>query len=82
MWAWILGPKPTEKASAEVKLEFLSRGAVLVGFALFCFILACIGSLLIVRRAREEYNEARTENLKELIEGTQEDIRNKQHADA
>lgn len=77
-----MGPKPGAEASVDLKLEFLKRGVWLVGFALFCFILAAIGAILIVRQAREEYNEARTENLKKLIEGTQEDIRTKQDANA
>lgn len=77
-----MGQAPIEKATAEFKLQFLFRGFLVVCFAVLCFVLAGVGSLLIVRRAREEYNEARNENLKELIEGTQEDIRNKQHVDA
>lgn len=77
-----MGPKPSDTATADLKLQFLSRGIVVVSFAVLCFVLAGVGSLLIVRRAREEYNEARNENLKELIDGTQEDIRSKQHVDA
>jgi hypothetical protein len=45
---------------------------------MLCFILATVGAILIVRQARQEYNDARTENLKELIEKTQEDIKAKQ----
>lgn len=47
-----------------------------------CFALAVLGAILIVRQARAEYSEARTENLKELIEGTQQDIREKQDVNA
>jgi hypothetical protein len=55
---------------------------VVVCISVVAFVLAGIGAILVVRQAREEYNEARTEMLKELIQGTQEDIRNKQHVDA
>lgn len=36
--------------------------------------MAALGAIIIIRLARQEYSEARTENLKELIEGTQQDI--------
>lgn len=64
----------------DAKADFLIRGIVLVSATMLCFAMAVIGSILIVRQAREEYNEARTQNLKELIEGTQQDIRKKQDA--
>lgn len=81
-WPWIIGRKPLESASVDQKLDFLRRGVGLVGFAMLCFILATVGAILIVRQARQEYNEARTENLKELIEKTQEDIKAKQDVNA
>ncbi|MBI1331958.1 MAG: hypothetical protein JST12_17025 [Armatimonadetes bacterium] len=81
-WPWIIGRRPSSEATYEVKLEFLKRGVALVGVSVLCFALAVIGALLIVRQAREEYNDARTENLKELIEGTQEDIRKKQDVES
>jgi len=79
-WPWIIGRKPPEAASMDAKADFLIRGIVLVSATMLCFAMAVIGSILIVRQAREEYNEARTQNLKELIEGTQQDIRKKQDA--
>lgn len=55
---------------------------VIVSISVIAFVFAGIGAILIVRQAREEYQEARTEMLKELIEGTQEDIRNKTNVNA
>lgn len=81
-WPWIIGRKPPVNAPAEVKIDFLNRGVLLVGFSMVCFALAVLGAILIVRQARAEYSEARTENLKELIEGTQQDIREKQDVNA
>ncbi len=61
-----------------MKLDFVTKGAVLVLFSVFCFAMACVGAALIIRAARNEFIEARTDNLKDLIEGTQEDIRRNQ----
>jgi hypothetical protein len=55
---------------------------IIVSVSVVAFVLAGIGAILIVRQARQEYQEARTEMLKNLIVGTQDDIRNKQNADA
>lgn len=55
---------------------------MIVFVSLAAFVFAGIGAILIVRQARAEYQEARTEMLKDLIEGTQEDIRNKKNANA
>jgi hypothetical protein len=55
---------------------------IIVSISVIAFVLAGVGAILIVRQARYEYQEARTEMLKDLITGTQEDIRNKQDANA
>ena len=81
-WPWIIGHKPPKNAAIPVQLDFLSKGVIIVGVSMTAFVLAGIGALLIVRQARLEYNDARTEMLKTLIEGTQEDIRNKHNANA
>lgn len=74
--------RPAKGAPASEKIHFLTMGTVVVGIVVVTFVLSGIGALLIVRQARLEYNDARTEMLKQLIEGTQEDIRNKSQADA
>jgi hypothetical protein len=81
-WPWVIGHKPASTAPVAQQLDFLTKGMVVVCISVVAFVFAGIGAILVVRQAREEYNEARTEMLKELIEGTQEDIRNKQHVDA
>ena len=81
-WPWIIGHKPPKNAAISAQLDFLTKGVVIVGVSVSAFVLAGIGALLIVRQARQEYHEARTEMLKTLIEGTQEDIRSKHNANA
>ena len=81
-WPWIIGRKPATSAPVPVQLDFLSKGMMIVFVSLAAFVFAGIGAILIVRQARAEYQEARTEMLKDLIEGTQEDIRNKKNANA
>lgn len=81
-WPWIIGKKPPKTAPISVQLDFLTKGVAVVGVSLLSFILAGIGAILIVRVARADYQAARTEMLKDLIEGTQEDIRKQQDAKA
>lgn len=45
----------------------------------FFFIVAAIGSILILREARNEYSEQKDENLRDLIEGTQRAIQEKKN---
>jgi len=66
----------------QAQLDFLTKGIIIVCISVIAFVLAGVGAILIVRQARQEYQDARTEMLKDLIEGTQEDIRNKQNVEA
>jgi hypothetical protein len=66
----------------SVQLDFLTKGFLIVGVSVTAFILASIGAILIVRQARQEYQEARTEMLKDLITGAQEDIQNNKNVNA
>lgn len=79
LWPWYVGSVPESGAKARVKLEFIQRALTVGGGALFFFIVAAIGSILIVRIARKEFISQRTENVRSLIIGTQEDILNKQN---
>jgi len=81
-WPWVIGHKPLPNASVQAQLDFLTKGIIIVFISVIAFVLAGVGAILIVRQARQEYQDARTEMLKDLIEGTQEDIRNKQNVEA
>ena len=74
--------RPPKSAPVQAQIDFLTKGAIVVGISVVTFAFAGIGAILIVRQARIEYQEARTEMLRQLIEGTQEDIRNKNNAQA
>jgi hypothetical protein len=78
----ILLHRPSKGAPVTAQIDFLTKGAYVVGICVVSFILSGVGAILIVRQARLEYQERRTEMLKELIEGTQEDIRKEQNVDA
>jgi cytochrome bd-type quinol oxidase subunit 1 len=78
-WPWTIGTKLSPNAKVEAKLEFLTRGAYLVVTVVFFFIVAAIGSILILREARNEYSEQKDENLRDLIEGTQRAIQEKKN---
>ena len=80
-WPLVLH-RPPKGAPVKAQIDFLSKGAYVVGICVVSFIMSGVGAILIVRQARVEYNEKRSELLKELIEGTQEDIRKKQNVDA
>ncbi|HLO97118.1 MAG TPA: hypothetical protein VK171_00870 [Fimbriimonas sp.] len=70
---------PDANAKANVKLQFIQRALTIGGGALFCFIISAIGSIIIVRMARKEFFAKRSENVRSLIIGTQEDIQKKQN---
>ena len=76
-WPWLIGHRPPKSAPKKAQIDFLTKGAIIVGVSMVTFVLSGVGAVLIVRQARLEYQDARTEMLKQLIEGTQEDIRNK-----
>jgi hypothetical protein len=79
-WPWLLGPSPNSDAASEMKLRYLEKSGTLIFGIVTCLVCAGFGAAMIARVAREEYSEMKQANLKELIEGTQSDIRGK-HSD-
>ncbi len=81
-WPWIIGSRPPKTAPKRAQIDFLLKGAIIVGVSAVTFVLSGIGAILIVRQARLEYQEAREGMLKELVEGTQKDLRKKNDVQA
>lgn len=74
--------RPPKSAPRKAQIDFLAKGAIVVGISAATFLCAGIGAILIVRQARIEYQEAQAQLLKQLVEETQQDIRKKQNVDA
>jgi hypothetical protein len=81
-WPWLMRNKPPDSADSIAKLQYIERGGTIVFSAVFCLVLAALGAVFVARVAREEYAEMKESNLRDLIQGTQGDIRNKQSDDA
>lgn len=79
LWPWYVGKVPPQGAKAAEKLQFLKNALTVGGGALFFFIVAALGSIIILRIARKEFFAERSKNIRTLIVGTQEDIQKKQN---
>lgn len=68
----MVGKPPAPNAKTEAKLAYLESGALLVGAAILCLILAAIGAVILTRAARKEYSEELAKHLQGLVKGKDE----------
>lgn len=75
LYPWLLGPKPHTRHEFQA---FAIRYLIYVSAIVIALIGAGVCSVLILRRAREEYRQAKEELLKQLLEATLKDHADKQ----
>ena len=61
-----LGPRPTERRALAV---YSVRFSTYLAVTTSCFLGAAIGSVMLVRRARERFRNESRQNFEDLIEG-------------
>lgn len=74
-WPLWVGRPPQKRSEARV---YVRRGLVTVSALLVCVVGAGVSSVLLVRRAREEYRREALKNMQALVEGTRADHRSAQ----
>ncbi len=70
LYPWLLGPKPHTHHEIQV---FAIRYLIYVSAIVIALIGSGICSVLILRKAREEYRQAKEEILNQLLEATLKD---------
>jgi uncharacterized membrane protein YphA (DoxX/SURF4 family) len=78
-WPWVLAARPR---SGEALRQYSVQFALYVTVLLVLLLISGIGAVYVARQAREEYAAQRRENLRELVEGTLQDHREKNRDDA
>lgn len=64
-----LGKAPPKNASKAELRAYVSRSSTFIGLIVFGIVGSGIASLLEVRRSREEYRKAASQNLEDLVLG-------------
>lgn len=64
---WTVGSTPSAEASDQAKADYAIRLLVFFAASGFCFIIAALLAMILVRRIRGEYNEQRVSNLADLL---------------
>lgn len=65
---WV-GKAPPKNAPKQELKAYVSRSSTFIGLIIFGIVGSGVASLLEVRRSREEYRRAATENLEQLVLG-------------
>jgi len=78
-WPWVLAARPR---SGEALRQYSLQFALYVTVLLVLLLVSGIGAVFVARQAREEYAAKRRENLRELVEGTLQDHRDKAKDDS
>ena len=73
----IVGPVPHRPAKRLEALAYSERALAFTGVLIVSITSAGVGSILLVRRANEEYRQLSMANMQALIEGTIEDHKKK-----
>lgn len=76
-WPWVAGQKPRSRPEL---VAYSRRMTAYVGGLLACMVGAGVGSVLILRQAKEDYRRASLENMRNLVEGAKEDADRKREA--
>ena len=76
-WPWTIGKIPPKGSPKAEYRAFQTRTKIVIGGITVAFFASAIGSALIMRKAKDEFRELSSENLRLLIEGATEDIRKK-----
>ena len=79
-WPWTVGKIPPKGSPKSEYRSFQRRTKLVIGGITVAFFGSAIGSALIMRKAKNEFREQSSENLRLLIEGATEDIRRKHDA--
>lgn len=66
-YPWVVGKRPPDTATVEMKQLYATRLAVYVSSVLITWFVAATSAILMVRRLRREYQEKSLENLANLI---------------
>ncbi len=69
-YPWILGPKPHDFLRSEA---YVVRAVIYMCAVIFALVGAAISSLMILRRAREEYRIEKEKLLRDLLESSLRD---------
>lgn len=73
LWPWAIANRPDAEAPRADKERYLVRSTSYTIGLIAVFMLSAVGAVIVLRRARAEYREGTSENLKKLIAGLRED---------
>ena len=73
----IVGPLPHRPAKRLEALAYSKKALMFTGMLLVTLTSAGVGSIVLVRRAKAEYQRLSVENMQALIKGTIEDHKSK-----
>jgi hypothetical protein len=76
-WPVILGPQPGRHASIAANKAYAIRFVEYVSLLVLFLLLAAVSSILIMRRAANEFRELQRQNMQALLEATLADQRKK-----
>ncbi len=77
-WPVLVGIPPKRQSSLQVKRGFVIRTVTAMSLLVVSVAGAGVGSVILLRRAREEYRQQAMANMRDLIEGAREDQLNRQ----
>ena len=74
LWPYLLVHRPRPGASREVRRTYVIQLIAVAGAGLISVVGASLGSILLVRRAREEFAIASRQNVEKLVEGIRKGV--------
>ncbi|HLK14277.1 MAG TPA: hypothetical protein VKT78_05695 [Fimbriimonadaceae bacterium] len=84
MWPWVIRQRPLAMDGIGPPRRMVAAFQVMLagymGASTFSFMTAGCLAMLVMRNAREEYARQALENVRELVEGSMEDLRSRNKA--